>query len=51
MCFHALAFARSRGSCLYIRPEYANIFRGTQQVLVNAMKKHVGVIVILAYFT
>ena len=52
MCFHALSFARSRGSCLDTRPlgrVLKHLPRDPASV-VNAMKQ-IFVIVILAYFT
>ena len=51
MFFHALTFARSRGSCLNTRP-LGQAFKHRQRDLasVNAMKQ-TCVIVILAYFT
>ena len=51
MFFHALTFARSRGSCLNTRP-LGRVFKhcSRDQASVNAMKQ-TCVIVILAYFT
>ena len=51
MFFHALTFARSRGSCLNTRP-LGRVFKHPPRdpASVNAMKQ-TCVIVILAYFT
>ena len=51
MFFHALTFARSRGSCLNTRP-LGRVFKHgpRDEACVNAMKQ-TCVIFILAYFT